>query len=106
MKFFFSCNNVSRSLSFDVWYKRVGHIPYARMKLLHLEIKDDTVTQNMLCDICPKVKQQRLSFHLSTITTTFSFELIYVDTRRPFHTKAHVGHRFLLTHVDDYTRDT
>jgi len=58
-------------LSFDLWHKKVGYIPYAKMKLLHLGIKGDTMTQSMLCDVCPKAKQQRLPFYLSTITTTF-----------------------------------
>ena len=53
----FSCNNVSKSLSIDVWHKRVGHIPYVGMKLLHLGIEGDHMTQGILCDVYPWARQ-------------------------------------------------
>ena len=29
-----SCNYISQKISFDIWHKRVGHVPFQRMKLL------------------------------------------------------------------------
>jgi len=60
----------------------------------------------MPCDICPKVKQQRLPFQLSIIFASYPFELIHVDTWGPYHIKIYTGHRFFLTIVDDFTRST
>jgi len=91
-----SCNHAAKQLSFDVWHKRVGHIPYKRMKLLPIDIDFSDLQQDVPCDICPKAKQQRLPFQLSTISSTSAFELIHVDTWGPYHTKNHSGHRFFF----------
>lgn len=57
-----SCNHATRQLSFDLWHKRVGHVPYKRMRLLPLNVDFKDVQQDIPCDVCPKAKQQRLSF--------------------------------------------
>ena len=64
------------------------------------------VPQVFPCDICPKAKQHRLPFQLSTISTTSPFELVHVDTWGPYYTKTHARHRYFLTIVDDFTRTT
>jgi len=74
--------------------------------LLPLHIDSKVIQQVFPCEICPKAKQQRLPFQLSTISSTFPFELVHVDTWGPYHTKIHAGHRFFLTIVDDFTRTT
>ena len=103
-----SCNHATRQLSFNLWHKRVGlgHVPYKRMRLLPLNVDFKDVQQDIPCNVCPKAKQQRLPFQSSSISTTSPFELIYVDTWGPYHTKTHAGHRFFLTIVDDFTRAT
>ena len=76
------------------------------MKLLPIDV---TVPQNSEltpCDVCPRAKQQRLHFHLSTISTCVPFELVHINTWGPYHTKSYSGHRYFLTIVDDYTRTT
>jgi len=74
------------------------------MRLLGINLNG--VLQEAPCAICPKARQQRLPFPLSTITTSFPFELVHVDTWGPYHTKTHACHRFFLTIVDDFTRAT
>ena len=73
-------------------------------------LSDDSLSyhneQHFVCDICPKAKQHRLPFPTSKSTSVKAFELIHVDTWGPYHTKMHVGHRYFLTIVDDYTRAT
>ena len=98
------CNHASKGLESVIWHMRVGHIPYKRMRLLGINLNG--VLQEAPCAICPKARQQRLPFPLSTITTSFPFELVYVDTWGPYHTKTHACHRFFLTIVDDFTRAT
>jgi len=73
------CNHVSQQLNFNTWHKRVGHIPYQRMMLLPLHFDSKVVQQAFFCVVCPKAKQQRLPFQLSSITSTSPFELIHVD---------------------------
>jgi len=100
------CNHASQLSNFQIWHKRVGHIPYKRMVLLPLPFDSKIVRQNCFCDVCPKAKQQRLPFHLSSITTTSPFKFINVDTWGPYHRKTHTGHRFFLIIVDDFTKAT
>ena len=87
-----SCNE---SKSVFLWHKRMGHVSFRKLKYMHVlqgsfsEIKTNIdVTP---CDICPRAKQERRSFHNSCISSTKAFELIHVDTWGPYHTKTHHG---------------
>ena len=101
-----TCNQTSRKLEFEVWHKRLGRAPISKLQMLPIDIVFPKRNHDMPCDICPKAKQQRLPFHLSTISTAAAFELIHIDTWGPYHTKTYSGHRFFLTIVDDYSRAT
>lgn len=37
------CNHVTKSLDCEVWHRRMGHIPYRRLKLLPLDIDFNNV---------------------------------------------------------------
>jgi len=101
-----SCNKSDGHLDFSIWHMRMGHIPKKRMSLLPVHIVFPKEGEIVPCDVCPKAKQQRLPFPMSTISTSMAFELIHVDTWGPYHVKAYSGHRYFLTIVDDYTRIT
>ena len=101
-----ACIQTSRKLDFKVWHKRIGHVPTNKIKLLPIDVIFPKGIQDFPCDVCPKAKQQRLPFHLTTISANAAFELIHVDTWGPYHTKTYTGHRFFLTIIDDYTRTT
>jgi len=76
------------------------------MTLLPVSIVFPRGGEDVPCDVCPRAKQQRLPFQLSTISTSMTFELVHVDTWGPYHTKTYSDHRYFLTIVDDYTRIT
>ena len=101
-----TCNNVSKQVSAEVWHRRVGHLPYKKLRNLSLNISFKDVAHDMYCDICPKAGQQRLSFPVGTTSSSHIFALVHVDTWGPYHKKTHAGHRYFLTIVDDYTRAT
>jgi len=101
-----TCNQSSRSISFDTLHKRIGHMSAQKMKLLPIDVTVPSNSKHMPCNVCPRAKQRRLPFHLSVISSCVPFELIHVDTWGPYHTKTYSGHRFFLTIVDDYTRTT
>ena len=89
-----SCNKAFKAVTVDTWHCRVGHIPIQKMKLFPIDIVFPKSSGHVLCHVCPKAKQQRLHFHLSTISTCAPFELIHVDTWGSYHTKTYLGHRF------------
>jgi len=59
-----------------------------------------------VCEVCPKAKQHRLPFPHNKTSSDYIFQLLYVDTWGPYHTKTSAGHRHFLTIVDDYSRAT
>jgi len=55
------CNQASKSLDAVIWHKRIGHVPYQKLKLLGINVTD-VLHKTSPCDICPRARQQRLSF--------------------------------------------
>ena len=78
-----ACIQTSRKLDFEVWHKRIGHVLTNKIKLLPIDVILPKGIQDVPCDVCPKARQQRLSFHLSTISSNATFELIHVGTWGP-----------------------
>jgi len=101
-----SCNQASQQISAEVWHRRVGHLPYKKLRTLSLTIVFKDSKHDMFCDVWPKARQQRLPFTVSTTASSHAFELVHVDTWGPYHTRTHARHRFFLTIVDDYTKAT
>jgi len=46
-------NQSSRSIGFDTWHKRIGHMPAQKMKLLLIDVTVPTNSEHMPCDVCP-----------------------------------------------------
>lgn len=59
-----------------------------------------------VCDIYPLVKQTRLPFPSSPISSQTLFELIHCDIWGPHRTKSKSGASYFFTIVDDFTRYT
>ena len=76
----FSCNQTSKQISTEVWHRRVGHLPYKKLRNLSLNISFKDVAHDWYCDVCPKARQQRLPFPVSITASSYIFELVHVDT--------------------------
>ena len=94
----------------DLWHKRLGHPSPACLKLvsslLPIPISKNLIPIHNHCSICPRAKQTRLPFPLSTIKSHSPFNLLHCDIWGPHKTPTHFGKRFFLTIVDDYTTCT
>jgi len=94
----------------DLWHKRLGHPSQACLQLvsslLAIPINKNLIPIHNNCSICPKVKQTRLPFPLSTIKSHSPFSLLHCDICGPHKTPTHFGKLFFLTIVDDYNRCT
>lgn len=64
------------------------------------------VLQDIICQVCPKDKQTRVSFPKSSIKTTRPFELIHIHVWGPHTVKTTIGYTQFLKIVDDYSRFT
>lgn len=83
----------------------IRHLPSDKICKLDLGIEFKK-TNHDCCVISPKAKQTKLSFNLSSSTTTQPFELVHIDTCGPYHTPTFKYCRYLLTLVNDYSRTT
>lgn len=62
--------------------------------------------QSFIYNICPMVRQQRLSFPHSVIHITAPFQLVHIDIWGPYNTQTYNGFRYFLTLMNDFTRIT
>jgi len=91
----------------DLWHKRLRHPSLARQLASSLlPINQNSISIHNNCSICPKAKQTRLPFPLSTIKSHSPFNLLHCDIWGPHKPPTHFGKCFFLTTVDDYTRCT
>ena len=65
----------------DLWHKRLRHPSLACLQLASslLPINKNLIRIHNNCSICPKVKQTRLPFPLSTIKSHSPFNLLHCD---------------------------
>jgi len=96
------------STDLDLWHKRLGHPSLACLQLASslLPINKNLILIHNNCSICPKAKQTRLPFPLSTIKSHSPFNILHCDIWGPHKTLTHFGKCFFLIIVDDYTRCT
>ncbi|XP_060195426.1 uncharacterized protein LOC132624703 [Lycium barbarum] len=96
--------HVNAKSDVKLWHVRLGHLPFSAMK--HLSFLHCDSVSDFICDICPKARQTRLSFPISSIKTKSMFEVIHIDTWGPYKSGTYNGFKYFLTIVDDFTRGT
>ena len=94
------------SIDPDLWHKRLGHPSHACLQLVSSLLPIPIKKSHSHSYICPKAKQTRLPFHLSTIKSHSPFNLLHCDIWDPYKTSTHFRKRFYLTIVDDYNKFT
>ena len=80
----------------DLWHKRLSHPSPARLQLASslLLINKNLISIHNNCSVCPKAKQTRLPFPLSTIKSHSPFNLLHCNIWGPHKTPTHLGKRF------------
>ncbi|XP_075091973.1 uncharacterized protein LOC142172099 [Nicotiana tabacum] len=89
-----------------LWYNRLGHVPFVKMRGMPSIPTTFAPRQPFLCHICPMARQTRLPFPEKTNSTTKIFELLHVDLWGPYHITTHNKYIYFITLVDDYSRST
>lgn len=83
-----------------LWHKRLGHAPIDRIK----HIKGFDSNKEEVCLTCPLAKFTKLPFKPSQSRAAEAFELVHIDTWRPYRISTREGYRYFLTVIDDHTR--
>ena len=86
------CNALVNTVHVVTWHRRLGHMSHNKMKVISEFVNLQNNGQGFICDVCPKAKQHRLSFPVSSISSACIFELIHIDTWGPYRFKTHSGH--------------
>ena len=85
-----------------LWHNRLGHPSSTTFKKL-ISINDRLVNDRV---VCPLSKKTSLPFPMSTTRSSSVFESIHIDVWGPHKISSHVGFKYFLTIVDDYSRIT
>lgn len=89
-----------------IWHKRLGHASKLPSQFLSKLILYFVYDSQHSCDVCPLIKQTKLSFSISSIQSTYSFDLIYCDIWDPYKIKTYSNAHYFLTIMDDCTHFT
>ena len=96
------------STDHNLWHKRTSFFGVSTLEssLLPIPISKNLISIHNNRSICPKAKQTKLPFPLSTIKSHSLFNILHCDIWGPHKSPTHFGKCFFLTIVDDYTRCT
>jgi len=95
-----------KEISSDIWNYRLGH---PRNKVIeHICNKFSYVQSSFgsICDICHFSEQHKLPFQHIDISSLNAFDLIHTDIWGLVNISIVHGHKYFLTIVEDYTRNT
>ncbi|KAG8480143.1 hypothetical protein CXB51_024938 [Gossypium anomalum] len=100
---------LSQSDSAGLWHKRLGHVNFRLLDLLHkLGLAEDMTKVEPLegvCDVCQLGKQARLSFPVDQAwRARETLELVHSDICGPMKTPSLNGSKYFLLFIDDLTR--
>lgn len=84
------------SSSSDLWHMRLGHPSPSRFKLLSSLLHINNVDLHNNCSICPLVKQTRLPFSQSSISSHFTFNFLHCDVWGPHKVPTHLVEHFFF----------
>ncbi|KAL2248611.1 UNVERIFIED_CONTAM: Retrovirus-related Pol polyprotein from transposon RE1 [Sesamum indicum] len=91
-------------VSSQIWHNRLGHISFNVLK--HTGLMKDCNDQPLLCEICPKAKQERQPFNASSSISQHCFDLLHIDIWGPYNEYSLSRCSYMLTIVDDHSRTT
>lgn len=99
-----TCNPSITKISPELLHCRMGHIPFSQLQ--YISSSDIMNKSDFICQICPKAKQHRQPFQISSSLASQPFELIHIDTWGPYRQQTYNGFHYFLTIVDDHTKCT
>lgn len=69
----------STTHGFNLWYYRLEHLSFSRLKILNKSVLDITISGSFSCTVCLLVKQKCLPFELCNNISMAPFELVRCD---------------------------
>lgn len=96
--------SVKNNSDVRLWHLRLGHMPFLAMRNVCFSQLFPSHF-DFTCNIYPLVRQTKLPSQSSEIENKNIFKLIHIDTWGRYKNITHVGYKYFLTIVDDYSRE-
>ena len=98
----------AEKVAVELWHQRLGH---PHFKTLHHIISIYGLptlahNKNATCDACLSSKSHKLPYAITHHSTSRSLELVHSDLWGPSPVSSHLGHKYYVIFVDDFTRYT
>ena len=98
----------AKKVAMELWHKRLGH---PHFKILHHIIATHGLptwvyNKNSFCDACLSSKSHRLPYANSKNQSSGPLELIHSNLWGPSSFISHLGHKYYVIFVNDFTRYT
>lgn len=105
-----SVYSIANNVITHIWHHKLGHLSVKRLDMLkdqlHFKCNGHKNNLSIPFSICPLAIQRRLSFISNNHLSPNAFDLVHCDKWGPYHVPTHVGYRYFLTLMGDYTRFT
>lgn len=89
-----------------IWHQRLGHLPVEKLRYVQ-SCKMASNKDSFHCQVCPFAKQIRFPFRTKERNQCIQkFDLLHIDIWGPYKVDSHVGNKYFLTIVDDFSRFT
>ncbi|KAL2243544.1 UNVERIFIED_CONTAM: Retrovirus-related Pol polyprotein from transposon TNT 1-94 [Sesamum indicum] len=101
--------NVSSENKSELWHKRLGHISFKGLEILHKNgFLNEKPTALNFCDDCTLGKQHKVHFPSSTYPTPTSsnciLDYVHADVWGPANIETHGGNKYFLSIIDNFSR--
>lgn len=99
---------VGEKVSFDDWHARLGHPQYRTVSSIirHHALPSSSVSTSTICSSLHLGKLSRIPLALVDHHSKLPFEIVYSDVWGPAPMSSHLGHRYFVLFIDDFTRYT
>lgn len=92
--------------STKLWYYRLEYLLYNSLKNIKELLFNPKDKLGFSCDICSMQRQTKLTFPMIIISAEQIFELIHIESWRPYNESTYKGERYFLNIMDDFSRAT
>ena len=98
----------AEKVAVELWHQRLGHPHFKTLRHIILIYRLPTLAhnKNATCNACLSSKSHKLPFAITDHSTSKPLELVHSDLWGPSPVTSHLGHKYYVIFVDDFTRYT
>ena len=100
--------NLGEKTNLNIWHRRLGHPNLRTLQniISQYGLPTSSINKSLSCDACMSSKSHRLSYSNSLHQTSKPLEVIHSDLWGPSPVTSHLGNRYYVSFIDDYTKYT